>query len=64
MIGWGEVLSADQIQQLVEFIRQMEPLGGEVQETGPRSFSADVLPIFEAKCVMCHGSMGGWDGSS
>lgn len=64
MIGWGEVLSADQIQQLVEFIRQMEPLGGEVEETGPRSFSADVLPIFEAKCVMCHGSMGGWDGSS
>ena len=64
MIGWGEVLSADQIQQLVEFIRQMEPLGGVVQETGPRSFSADVLPIFEAKCVMCHGSMGGWDGSS
>lgn len=64
MIGWGEVLSADQIQQLVEFIRQMEPLGGEVQETGTRSFSADVLPIFEAKCVMCHGSMGGWDGSS
>jgi len=22
------------------------------------------LPIFQAKCVMCHGSLGGWDASS
>lgn len=64
MIGWGEVLSADQIQQLVDFIRQMELAGGETEITGPPSFSADVLPVFEAKCVMCHGNMGGWDGSS
>ncbi len=64
MIGWGEILSADQIQQLVGFIRQMEPLEGEAEEAGPPTFSADVLPIFEAKCVFCHGNEGGWDGSS
>ncbi len=64
MIGWGEVLSADQIQQLVDFIRQMEPQEEVVEITSPPSFSTDILPIFEAKCVMCHGSMGGWDGSS
>lgn len=26
MIGWGDIFSADQIQQLVDFIRQMEPI--------------------------------------
>jgi mono/diheme cytochrome c family protein len=64
MIGWGEILSADQIQQLVEFIRLMEPPGGEAEETGPPTFSADVQPIFDVKCVFCHGDLGGWDGSS
>ncbi len=29
MIGWGDVFSADQIQQLVDFIRQMEPITAE-----------------------------------
>jgi uncharacterized membrane protein len=24
----------------------------------------DVMPILEAECVICHGSFGGWDGSS
>ena len=28
------------------------------------SFSADVLPILEAQCNMCHGTMGGWDGTT
>jgi mono/diheme cytochrome c family protein len=61
MIGWGDVLSAEQIQQLVEMIRSFrstQPSPGEV------SFSADVMPIFEAECLICHGSLGGWDSSS
>jgi mono/diheme cytochrome c family protein len=74
MIGWGEVLSADQIQQLVDFIRELPPTSAEkpgpTSTPGPSpvpgavSFSQDVLPIFEAKCSMCHGALGGWDASS
>jgi mono/diheme cytochrome c family protein len=25
---------------------------------------ADVLPIFEAACTVCHGTLGGWTGTS
>jgi cytochrome c oxidase cbb3-type subunit 3 len=79
MIAWGEILSAEQIQQLVVFIRQLRQPPPETQTTpqaetdttpepepsaeGP-SFANDVLPIFEAKCTMCHGNLGGWDGTT
>lgn len=76
MVAWGEILTQEQIQQLVQFIRQFEP-----QESGPTpeaegatptptnggggpSFSEDVIPIFEAQCVACHGSFGGWSAAS
>ncbi len=63
MIAWGEILTSEQIEQLVAFIRQLaekdlEPSGG------IPSFVADVFPIFEAQCNNCHGNMGGWDGTS
>jgi len=73
MIGWGEILSADQIQQLVEYIRQ---LGGAAAPSptpaaGPSStpavspsFSADVAPLLQTSCGACHGTLGGWDASS
>ncbi len=67
MIGWGEILSSDQIQQLVEHIRTLraEPTGISTETpSGPPTFVSDVLPIFEAKCNTCHGSLGGWDGTS
>ena len=65
MIGWGEVLSADQIQQLVDLIRAFRSSGLATQP-GPEeiSFAADVMPIFEAECVVCHGNFGGWDATS
>ena len=28
------------------------------------SFAADVMPILQAKCVLCHGSLGGWNATS
>jgi len=79
MIAWGEILTADQIQEVVKYIRQLR-----VEETiqatatgsttasptatatpaGAPTFTDDVLPIFEAKCTMCHGTSGGWDGTS
>ncbi|MCK4724344.1 MAG: c-type cytochrome, partial [Anaerolineales bacterium] len=72
MIGWGEILSADQIQDLVDFIIKLEPVAERMEAkpsptprvTGAPSFNVDVLPIFEAKCTFCHGELGGWDGSS
>ncbi|MCJ7537744.1 MAG: c-type cytochrome [Anaerolineales bacterium] len=63
MIGWGDVLSADQIQQLVVLIRQFNSVS-EQPTSAAVSFSADVMPIFEADCTICHGSFGGWDASS
>ena len=64
MIGWGEILSADQIRQLVEFIRELaEPSPAATPSASP-SFSADVLPILQSQCAVCHGQLGGWDASS
>jgi mono/diheme cytochrome c family protein len=65
MIGWGDVLSADQIQQLVFLIRQFSSVSGSDQPISTDvSFSTDVMPIFEADCIICHGSLGGWDAST
>jgi mono/diheme cytochrome c family protein len=67
MIAWGEILSAEQIQQLVAFIRQLERVdvgSGATPTARVPSFSSDVQPIFETKCVFCHGDLGGWDSSS
>ncbi|MGD2156304.1 MAG: c-type cytochrome [Anaerolineales bacterium] len=74
MIAWGEVFTAQQVEDLVEFIRTLEqPEAGEpeteAEETptpseGPVSFANDVLPLFEEKCTSCHGVLGGWDGTT
>lgn len=62
MIGWGEILNSDQINELVRFIRQLGD--GEAEAAGPPAFSADVQPILQASCALCHGTAGGWDASS
>jgi mono/diheme cytochrome c family protein len=65
MIGWGDVLSADQIQKMVQLIRQFRALPVPDQPTTAAvSFSSDVMPIFQAECIACHGNFGGWDASS
>ena len=71
MIAWGEILSSDQIMGLVNLIRQMEPVEtettsqpGPTPPAEPPTFTSDILPIFEAKCNICHGTMGGWDGTT
>ncbi len=63
MIAWGEILTSDQIQQLVSFIRTL-PSGAVPTGQAVPSFIADVLPIFNSKCTVCHGTMGGWTASS
>jgi mono/diheme cytochrome c family protein len=63
MIAWGEILTAEQIRELVTYIRGLQaPLSG-TPSAGP-SFARDVLPILQEDCAPCHGSLGGWDGSS
>ncbi|OGO33723.1 MAG: hypothetical protein A2Z16_00485 [Chloroflexi bacterium RBG_16_54_18] len=67
MIGWGEILGAEQIQGLVEYIRELgknaspTPVG--TLASSP-TFEKDILPIFQENCNMCHGDLGGWDGST
>jgi mono/diheme cytochrome c family protein len=66
MIGWGEILSADQIQELVTFLRD---LGGvspapTAALSGSPSFRNDIFPILQARCGACHGTLGGWDAST
>ena len=63
MIGWGEVLNSDQIQEMVAFIRGLSQAPA-TEQAGPPSFGADVLPILAKECVLCHGVAGGWDASS
>jgi mono/diheme cytochrome c family protein len=65
MIAWGEILTSEQIQELVRFIRQL-PAGGTPAPTpsGPLSFATDIAPIFGDYCSGCHGQLGGWDSSS
>lgn len=71
MIGWGNVLSTKQIQDLVQYVRELGKLAPEVPVEQPTptpepsvqkapTFVNDVLPIFTSKCSMCHGSFGGW----
>ncbi len=66
MIGWGDVLSVDQIQEMIELIRQFRtlPVAGEPPSIEGVSFRDDVMPIFEADCAACHGNFGGWDAST
>ena len=65
MIAWGQVLSDNQIESLVQFIRALAP--GSTTTKPPAtdvSFSQDVLPIFQANCAACHGAFGGWASDS
>jgi mono/diheme cytochrome c family protein len=61
MIAWGEILTSQQIEQLVKHIRTLDSSGS---TAGPPTFVGDVFPIFEASCTVCHGSLGGWTGTS
>jgi mono/diheme cytochrome c family protein len=65
MIAFSSLLTNTQIENLVKLIRDL----ASSEESGNNgssipSFSADILPILVAECNICHGSLGGWDGSS
>ncbi|NNK92392.1 MAG: c-type cytochrome, partial [Acidimicrobiia bacterium] len=60
MIAWGEILTSQQIDDLVMHIRT---LTGEPGEAGPPTYVAVVKPIFDSYCTACHGVAGGWASS-
>lgn len=64
MIGWGEILSADQIEQLVTYLRQLGGRSASATPAGPPSFRQEVFPILQERCGACHGTLGGWDAST
>jgi ubiquinol-cytochrome c reductase cytochrome b subunit len=64
MIAWGEILTSEQIMQLVQFIRRLNP---SEPANGSVSYSDQVVPLFQAKCQACHNqgtTLGGWDSTS
>ena len=63
MIAWGEVLTSQQIEDLVLHIRGL-PAGTAAPAEVALSYSREIAPIFKTRCATCHGSMGGWDSSS
>ena len=64
MIAWGKLLSSDQINQLVQYIRGFAGTTTATPPAGTPTFSTDILPILQANCTVCHGTLGGWTASS
>ncbi len=71
MLAFGSILSESQMQELVALIRQFpapqtsaEPSPTAVPTPSNLTFNADISPIFQKDCTMCHGTLGGWDGTS
>jgi mono/diheme cytochrome c family protein len=68
MIGVGTIFSDQQMTDLVRVVRELQPgSAGAGTGSGTISFSAQVQPIFQAKCQACHNAntkLGGWDMSS
>jgi mono/diheme cytochrome c family protein len=62
MIAWGDILSSEQIQDLVNFILEL-PESESGADSGGISFSVTILPILDSNCKLCHDPMfadGGW----
>jgi mono/diheme cytochrome c family protein len=80
MIAWGEILTSDQISELVEFILSLPvqerveasevPADSDDVQEPPKpaipSFALNILPLFDRRCNICHeeGGDGGWNGSN
>lgn len=71
MLTFNSMLSDGQIQGLVAIIRQFPPPQTSSQPTptiqptpGSLTFEANIMPIFQQYCAMCHGTLGGWESSS
>jgi mono/diheme cytochrome c family protein len=66
MLPWGDILTQEQIDQLVRYIRSLQPIVTS-PEAASISFDADILPLLDEECYYCHSPRrlkGGWDGST
>jgi len=64
MIAWGDIITSDQITQLVQYIRAFN---AEETSAGSVSYSGQIAPIFQTQCQACHNqqtALGGWDSTS
>jgi len=67
MVAWGDSLSDEQIQLLVDYVRVLGGATPAEPKTPSVSFSGAVAPLFQAKCQACHNqntTLGGWDSTS
>jgi len=71
MPAFGSFLSEAQVQGLVELIRQFPPPQSSSEPTptaqptpGTLTYDANIKPILQQYCTMCHGASGGWDAST
>ena len=67
MIAWGEIFNSDQIEQVVRYIRSLQPIRVESTPGATPSFAQQLAPIFKDNCSFCHNDrtiLGGWDASS
>ncbi len=71
MLAFGSILTNNQISDLVALIRTFPPPQSSSQPTPTGqpaattpTFDANILPIFERSCKVCHGTLGGWDSTS
>ncbi len=71
MLAFGSIISDKQISDLVALIRTFPPPQSSSQPTpttqpvpATPTFNANILPIFEQSCKVCHGNLGGWDSAT
>ncbi len=65
MIAWGEILTPDQLEQLVRFMRSFKLITADTAATP--SFSQQIAPLLKDQCSYCHNQktlLGGWDSST
>jgi mono/diheme cytochrome c family protein len=66
MLPWGDILTQEQIEQLVRYIRSLQPITVS-PDAAKISFERDILAILDEECYYCHSPKklkGGWDSST
>jgi mono/diheme cytochrome c family protein len=69
MIGWGAILSADQVQQLVKYVRGLSTTAAATPGApgAAPSFASQVTPVLTDNCAVCHNDStkaGGWSAAT
>jgi mono/diheme cytochrome c family protein len=69
MIGWGAILSADQVQQLVKYVRGLSVTAAPTPGApgAAPSFASQVTPVLNDNCAVCHNDSakaGGWSAAT